>query len=486
MALNLHATISPASVPTLNDILTITIDKPQRATDVMLQLDEDDQWIVSNGISNSNADRIARFRGEIVGGKFKGKLDSKNKPTAKSRILKVKIDGDPTIHDLPLLADSKNEVEGGVLEITLFVSAKVDGKEVKFLSPTPVFVRNVTKKRAILTFLVGAAGGGFFHFANQYWKHFGDVVEENHRTLDSILSFLSNSNNRPSTEPWGEVNIVSHGEDTGPRGKGSKVEFSKIFFPWKSGIDPHFDPITAELLKKEKSNPLLETPDVANLDINSRIVIRGCEIGPDQELLDTLRVRFGGQAVVLAPKMVQEYRGTTPPSEHLFEYFFVFLKGDRISEFGKKISSATLTEVTHLLRGKYGKIMSDAQWEKLIRQSPPLRRIAVEVTGDFSTDFTPAPAKGHDFDADARDNFNTKVKDEGPQSVNFTDFDDWKWRHSKTAIKGGISDHAIGVRTRIDVRRQKTIFNPDTNTDEPVTPNPSDPTQYGRSPSNMT
>jgi hypothetical protein len=495
MALELEAAFSPAILPSLVDAVTISFTAPREATDVCMVLWEEDQWFTSDAEGRRPVrqwDFVAQFKGKIVNGKFVGVLDRTNDRKAGSRGLMVRIDGEPAdkVHNVFVNPDRKGEVEGGVLEIVLDIEAKVNGKPLSYCSPAPLFVRDVIPKRPILTFLMGNDVGGFFAAAKAYWRKFGDVVDERHRTLVGMLDFLVDPSNRPTAQPWGEVNIVTHGQDVGPRGKGAKDEFSKALFPWRSGVDPHLHPITAELLVKEQNNLLLQRPDASSLDEDSRVVIRGCEIGTDQPLLDALRDRFGGRAVILAPKMVQKYayRGKAPPYEVLLQYFFILLKGDRTAEFrGSTVARAAMQECVAGFQRRFPNVLDDAGWQALLNQrDAKLRRIRALRTGQFTTDFKPAPPQGYDFEGDVQANFRHKIAEDGPDSVDFTDYDDWAWRHSKRSVPGGLRVVSVGVRTRVEVLRRLMTVDPNTGERVPAVPNPSDPKQYGRSPSMMT
>jgi hypothetical protein len=68
----------------------------------------------------------------------------------------------------------------------------------------------------------------------------------------------------------------------------------------------------------------LPPPDSSQLDERSRVVLRGCVIGNNQELMDEIRSVFGGAATLLAPRYLQLYDShTQPPREGFWEQFFL-------------------------------------------------------------------------------------------------------------------------------------------------------------------
>ena len=475
-----HATLTQGVLRSLKEIVTISFDSPKRADDVQIGLFEADEWTqgtthVEEG--EGSFDLIALFKGDIRDGKFIGLPRLQGRGAGPNpRKLRVHIDGDPDDKYYTLeISDDTGEQEGGLLEIVLCVSGTIDGVEKKYETRTPVFVRSIPESyRPVITFITGhdAPGNPFFTAAGRYFRPLADGIipppPQRNLSLEEILDYLDRRPffrlDRPT--PWGEVNIVTHGTNYGKRKDGSNCDLCEIFSP----LFPNGERIKAGLLKRNSGNPRLRAPDQTKLDQDSIIVIRGCEIGDDQVLLDELRKLFGGRATVIAPRPIQRYaterRRPNEPvrmRESFLEYFFFYVPGSKSPDRNTCIQR---------LREKYPGRNSDDQWTTLLNSN--LRHDRTEQV-TLRVLYPSLPPKNQDFLGDAEKVF----KQTSAEEMFFTDFKDWEWqRQGPYPIgAGNFECRFTGRRYRVDVRR---VLNDSKGS--PVVPVITDPIYYGRSP----
>jgi hypothetical protein len=312
----------PTRDQTLADPLLITIDGIPEATDVLLRMIETDIWSLPGGRTitegKGSFEVFASFTGEIKKGKFKvAKFNAlRNSKTA----LKIKItfDGDNRVFECPI-HDDTDEEEGGYLEISLNAVFTMNGKVLAYPQQNrkpqpPVAVRSILTKRPVLAYITDVDRRGspneFFRAARDYFRNFSDEIRDNGRPFP-VGDIMENL--RSSTGILGEINIVTH------------ALHGKLGLRAQSNTEPGITTADLEEMVKEKRHPLLEPISNKIVDKDTLLVIRGCEAGNDQRMLDLLAILFAGDVgkiTVLAPKFIQVYEQAKEFFDENFEFFF--------------------------------------------------------------------------------------------------------------------------------------------------------------------
>jgi hypothetical protein len=217
--------------------------------------------------------------------------------------VRIQIDRDPSgkVFEFPI-RQAVDEVEGGFLEVNMAVQCSVGGKFFGYASPQ-VFVRSIPQRRPVIAFItdVDVKGDGnlFFTEARRFFKAAADeVVPDPPRpfALTEIFDKL-----RAGSGKWGEINIVTHANE--------EDWFIRARPNDKLGL-------TADDVERLASNSPLNPrpPELATLnkvvDGNTLVVLRGCQAGKNQPLLDAVARLFAGSVggvTVLAPFFIQNY-----------------------------------------------------------------------------------------------------------------------------------------------------------------------------------
>lgn len=228
--------------------------------------------------------------------------------------VKVKLGGQT--FDVPLLDSAK---EHGAFELQLKVSTRAPSGN--FQSPATVFVRAFDhfkdaagRPRPVITFVTGAPDAGFFTHAEKFWKKHADVVvARDGLSLVEILEALNRAGD--SFGDWGQINIVAHGH------------LHDILLSIGHGQERF---IHADKVKEDVDALPSAVPTVAMIAADTQIVIRACNAGNDQPLIDALHEHvFRGQGKLFIPKFVQAYGpdDTGQPQELFFESLFFAVRG---------------------------------------------------------------------------------------------------------------------------------------------------------------
>jgi hypothetical protein len=147
--------------------------------------------------------------------------------------------------------------------------------------------------RRSFVFIMGADRGGFYSFATRYWRaHRPDAVFVTRpRSLAALLAWIRT--NVPEDERMGELVIVSHANEDGTlsfglndRDRDGHLSFHELSEALANGALPQVGP---------------------RIDAQTRINIKGCDIGRSPEMLNLVDRAFGGLGVVTAPTHEQEY-----------------------------------------------------------------------------------------------------------------------------------------------------------------------------------
>jgi len=171
-------------------------------------------------------------------------------------------------------------------------------------SPSAVMVRRQSAAppadapRKDYVFIMGADASPknpFYQNAERYYRaHLPDAVfNTSQRSLAGLLSFLASS----ARTPIANLYIVSHGSEDGtlqfslePGAKDHRLTVSQL----RAALHP--------LTGKSRL-----TSVSAAVDENTRIHIKGCNIGRTQEMVELLNEAFGGAGTVTAPTHQQEF-----------------------------------------------------------------------------------------------------------------------------------------------------------------------------------
>jgi hypothetical protein len=473
MASEFHPVLSPRVADKPDETITLGFDDPDVATKVVVQIFEVDAWRSGPDRVVENAGRdtlIAELKGRILGKKFL--LDSitpKGKTGAKPE-MRLHIDGEdaPLVvdHSLPF-PDSAIVNENGVFEVEARVSGLIGGKKRSGKTKVPVFLRNFKAGRPIVAFITGdTRSDPFFANADLFWKAVADG-KFSLGSVEEIRTFLFKRADAGGFGPWGEVNVVNHGNE---------FEWIVKLFGSAKGVSH----VHTQDLDKLRSDPRIFGP-IPSLDDTSRVIIRGCAIGNDQSLLDAIRDVFGGDATILAPKFIQIYATSGKISrEGFMEMFFFYVPGS---------SAPSLADCKQTLSQKFPDVKDDDWLPMLKRTTLSLDGYRHDRTENFAANQTftvshapgkPAPTslgKSHDFVQDVKEDW-TNDEDHF-----HTDFDEWKWtagplrRKETSQTETVFVQQLVGSRHRVEVRRE--LRDKD---GKPVRPDTNNPAHFGRSP----
>lgn len=488
MADKFHAVFNPGTAIKVGDTLTIAFDSPKEADPVTVTLNEVDAW-VSDGTkvqeNSGPAVMVAEFEGKIVAGKFQGKLTKQGTSTqASPPTLKVLFDGQAASAAQSVsIPDATVANEDGIFEIQLKVTGTIKKKQSSFTTPSPVFVRNFKTGKPVAGFITGS-GSGYFIAAKDFMESYADGTFSLGTVLD-IREFLRTQADARGFGPWGEANIVSHGNAT-----------EWVILPFAKAPSVH---LRWWDINELQSDPRFTSSITAQLTKDSRLVIRGCAIGSDKRLLDEVRKLFGGQVTVFAPKFLQFYETKGGVArEGFFEFFFFFAK--------EKTAPSDAACVAELKKKFPSSGISDKDWLRMLQnttEDPNGFRASHDGTVDRhekipwrvnkTVNHPEKPRKGVkgptppevtaaiqavDFPAEAKSSFNAAKPKENLE----TNFDDWFWVEdpmTETPIgttKTKFSQLFTGHRVRVEVRRELREKG------KPVKPDLNNNDHYGHSP----
>jgi len=473
-------TLSPGVMNGLDQPVVISFTDPAEADRVRVTLFEADRWQSgSTQVTESTPDdRIAEFRGQITAHRFVGSLHSPSGGDPQPPVLRVRFEGvvdaqgQPITHELHI-PTQRNEHENGVFEIIAEVTGRIEGSAQRYRTQVPVFIRRWTERRPVISFVTGTAGG-FFQSARDYWDAHADGVWTAPNHVEGILERVRTGPDARGYGTWGEVNIVSHGN-----------EDHWIIRPDAATAQPRplTDTDVADLIGLPAR---YRSPGEDALDAQSRVVLRGCAIGNRQALLDRVRELFGNRAYVYAPYYLQLYdtRGSEP-REGFWDYFvaYVLTQDEEPSLDDCVAAFEALPEYESV---------TEEEWRTMLdrdtgtRERPANDRQTIEWHLRFSQD--PAPTVRQDgYDPDDPDSYREWLLE-----VLRTDFDqgtdeqtrgtishDWHWDIGPVQHSGP-QWHVLcrGYRVRIEVRRPLLDSE-----GQPVTPDLNNRRHYGRSPS---
>jgi hypothetical protein len=170
--------------------------------------------------------------------------------------------------------------------------------------PKPPPVKAPAKPRPDYVFIMGEdpkpakrgqpIANPFYTVALKYWKvHLPNAtIVEDKRDLDGVLTYLAGG-----SDPIGNVYIVSHANEDGTLGFGVDA----------SDTDHHMTvPELREALHPKRGRSTLSSVK-SRVDTQTRIHIKGCDIGRTQAMVELIDEAFGGLGKVNAPTHEQRY-----------------------------------------------------------------------------------------------------------------------------------------------------------------------------------
>jgi hypothetical protein len=208
-------------------------------------------------------------------------------------------------------------------------------------------------------------------------------------------------------------------------------------------------------------------PTGAQLDAQSKIVLRGCVLGNNQSLLNRIRTIFGNNVFLYAPKYLQyyEFRGATS-REGFWEQLLTYVRMRRLPNarraeelLAQAHPTVDRAELRQLLRGRR------------------TRHHRVQRMGPFTFNWRSMPNRPSQADAERQ--IETMFDGLARERRFGTDFDDWVWQiRIRRRGRGAYQATGNGYRSRLEVRRP--LLDAEGN---PVVPDLTNSAHYGRSPS---
>ena len=179
-----------------------------------------------------------------------------------------------------------------------------------------------------------------------------DVVVTSCRSLWEVKEHLKT--NRPNGgNAWGTIHLVSHGNQW----SGLSVK-----------VTPDSKRATTKRILEHTQSAAFELLDYTTIDCDTKIVLHGCGVGNDSDLVDAVHLFFSfkdGKPRVFAPKLFEYYtcaesRGSTQSERYLAHSWLVSYPMD------KKPAIAALTNE---LREKYSDAAVD--WQGALTREQP-------------------------------------------------------------------------------------------------------------------
>lgn len=322
MAEPVHFTLSPGVTKSLAEALTLSVDAPtdsDKGTTVIVQLFETDVWPLDFGKSVKERDKagfqiFGHLEGRVENKKFLvTKVVTDNKPSPDLPNVRIKIDGDASgkVLEFPVQL-AVDEPEGGYLEINMAVQCSVGGKFFGYASPQ-VFVRNIPQRRPVIAFITDRDRrddpNQFFAEAKRFFLQFADQVVDQPTPMaltDIFETLRGDANQDPDLKKkWGEINIITH------------ANAEDWFIRAEQGDEQKLTADDVNNLTGLRRPALLATLNKV-VDRNTLVVLRGCQAGKNQPLLDAVGKLFTGDVggvTVLSPRFIQNYEhGSRAPA----------------------------------------------------------------------------------------------------------------------------------------------------------------------------
>jgi hypothetical protein len=211
--------------------------------------------------------------------------------------------------------------------------------------------------RVSYVFLMGdVKNDNFYLAAHEYFKHMvkGATVVTDKRTLADVISHVNGEG-----KPVDTLYIVSHANESG--NLGFSVDAADLAKDTSGGDRKPRTEFNE--VKEANASGSLPAADKKLIDAQTKIQIKGCNIGRSTLMLDALDEAFGGEASVTAPTHTQEYRfygkkgGAVAYEENLDELF--------VEEAG--VASKSAADLATAFKAKYPMVPED-QWKGLLKK----------------------------------------------------------------------------------------------------------------------
>jgi hypothetical protein len=229
--------------------------------------------------------------------------------------------------------------------------------------------------RVNYVFLMGS-GDTFYTAAKAFLEpKYGAKAMVQASTLAGILEHV-----KTEGKPVGELLIVSHANEEGNLGFSldaadaaadakkadgkPRVQFDELKKANEEGRMPGTEVTGAD-----------GTTTVKLIDAQTKVIIKGCNIGRSKLMLNELDKAFGGDTTVTAPTHAQEYR-TGPLAENLGDYFWEspgIAAGKGLAHAGvggvpdPAGAAETTDQIINHMKGKYP-FVQDKQWPGIQKQ----------------------------------------------------------------------------------------------------------------------
>ncbi|NLX11091.1 MAG: hypothetical protein GXY36_15700 [Chloroflexi bacterium] len=219
------------------------------------------------------------------------------------------------------------------------------------------------------------SGNEFYKAAGIYFKteYPSARIVSDIRTLEGVLSYISTN----VTEPIGNIYIVTHANEDGTLSFALDDEDVK-----QPGKKPEGDRGDSKITLRELEKALEQgslTRLGEQVDDQTTIYIKGCNIGQNPEMVEALDKTFGGQGTVVAPTHKQHYSYTStttkkkgekkPTTTYEAQETLVDPQIERpgTQQFDEE-------EITDIVNRRYGHL-SEKERKNLIRQFSKQQRI---------------------------------------------------------------------------------------------------------------
>jgi hypothetical protein len=195
----------------------------------------------------------------------------------------------------------------------------------------------------------------FYRAAREYFVHMvpSAILVPDKRTLAEVISYVN-----AAAKPVDTLFIVSHANESGNLG----FSMDEADLAKDKATGDHKPRTEFKEVREANAKGTLPTADVAFIDDQTKVQIKGCNVGRSELMMDELDKTFGGKASVTAPTHTQEYKvhgdgkGSVVYEENLAEMF--------IEQPGIAAKDAATLEAE--FKAKYT-MVPDARWKGLLK-----------------------------------------------------------------------------------------------------------------------
>ncbi len=202
------------------------------------------------------------------------------------------------------------------------VTANQNTSLVRYHEDITYDVEMAAEERESITFIMGedkSSDNPYYAEAEKYYRMnpttFYEQLVTTCRSLQEVLDYLE-THPTDNGEPYGTVNVVVHSNE------------------WKGvgmSIVPNGDRINTSNLRNAIDEGIIHSLSDEVVDFETEIMIYGCGLGNNEELLDLFAEAFGGndieRPVVRSSKLFIQYASTTDESRrYLAENWYGFFK----------------------------------------------------------------------------------------------------------------------------------------------------------------